>query len=246
MTCDSDALLQARAAVPRRALMMHQRWESLLFLHWIVDRDELQRTLPAGLQVDTCAEKAYVGLTPFFVRNLRPPKLPSLPWVSHFLELNVRTYVKDRFGVPGIWFYSLDCSRALGVLGARLWLGLPYHFAEMDAEAAAEMNYRSRRRGTRPCARYRYRVIGPEWQTEPGTLDFFLLERYYLYAKRSNTGPLLRVQVQHKPYELRRVDVTEWSAIPLQLDGFSQLQTAPVHACFVDGFDVKVYGIEKI
>ena len=27
--------------------------------------------------------------------------------------------MKDAAGVPGIWFYSLDCNQPLGVLGAR-------------------------------------------------------------------------------------------------------------------------------
>ncbi|HAY10466.1 MAG TPA: DUF2071 domain-containing protein, partial [Thauera sp.] len=45
--------------------------------------------------------------------------LPPVPWLSYFLELNLRTYVHDDAGRPGIWFYSLDCNRALAVWVAR-------------------------------------------------------------------------------------------------------------------------------
>jgi uncharacterized protein YqjF (DUF2071 family) len=57
------------------------------------------------------------GLAPFFLRNLRPLQLAALPWLSKFLELNVRTHVKDVAGVTGIWFYSLGFNQPLGVLG---------------------------------------------------------------------------------------------------------------------------------
>ena len=35
------------------------------------------------------------------------------PWLSDFCETNVRTYVVNRAGRPGVWFFSLDASRLL-------------------------------------------------------------------------------------------------------------------------------------
>ena len=243
---DWDALLQARAAAPRRPLVMHQRWEKLLFLHWTLNAEELQPTLPAGLTVDTCQGEAFIGVSPFFMRNVRPPRLPALPWFSNFQELNVRTYVKDRFGVPGIWFYSLDCNQPFAVIGARLWLGLPYYCAEMSTSQSGGIDYRSRRKGTSEAARYLYRVIGPARETQSGTLEFFLLERYFLYTRRSESGPLLRVQVKHVPYTFCEVHLEKWSSAPLRQDRLIAAETAPVHQCFVDGFDVRVHGVEKV
>ena len=225
---------------------MHQRWENLLFLHWSVSQSDLQPTLPAGLTVDACDGNGYVGLSPFFLRNLRPPWLPPLPGLSNFLELNVRTYVKDASGVPGIWFFSLDCNQPLGVLGARMWLGLPYQLASMRAVQNGETKFTSRRKGSREWARYRYRAAGPALETDPLTLEFFLLERYYLFSKRTHSGPLLRVQVKHQPYQFHEAIVDEWSTLPIQQDGFPSVHSAPVHACVVDGFDVKVFGSENI
>ncbi len=58
-----------------------------------------------------------------------------MPWVSDFLELNVRTYVKDERGVPGVWFYSLSCNQPMAVWLARRFFHLNYVHAKMDAHA---------------------------------------------------------------------------------------------------------------
>ncbi|MBV8901140.1 MAG: DUF2071 domain-containing protein, partial [Verrucomicrobia bacterium] len=89
-------------------VVMRQRWLDLLFLHWRWDPVEVQRTLPPGLTVDTWEDDAWIGIVPFAMRGVRPRFCPSVPGISHFLELNLRTYVRDRLGRPGIWFYSLD------------------------------------------------------------------------------------------------------------------------------------------
>ena len=107
------ARLAARQPNGRRPQLMHQRWESLLFLHWRVSADRIQRTLPPGLTVDTFQGAAYLAIVPFFMLNVRPVGLPAVPWLSFFQELNVRTYVFDDAGTPGIWFYSLDCNRVV-------------------------------------------------------------------------------------------------------------------------------------
>jgi uncharacterized protein YqjF (DUF2071 family) len=110
-----------------------QRWNDLLFLHWKIAPELVQVTLPPGLRVDVHEGAAYVGIVPFFMERIRPAWLPPLPWVSWFLELNVRTYVHDREGHPGVWFYSLDCNQPLAVALARRFFHLPYFNARMRA-----------------------------------------------------------------------------------------------------------------
>ncbi len=56
---------------------MYQRWDDLLFLHWSYDPSAIQSTLPRGLTVDTFEGKAYIGIVPFFMRDVRPSLLPS-------------------------------------------------------------------------------------------------------------------------------------------------------------------------
>ena len=86
----------------KKSPVMFQTWDDLLFLHWDVDPDQLQRTLPDGLKVDTFEGKAYLGIIPFYMKNIRPRWFPCVPYISNFLECNVRTYVYDEKGNPGV------------------------------------------------------------------------------------------------------------------------------------------------
>jgi uncharacterized protein len=245
-TPDVSARLAARSPNGRRPPVMHHRWESLLFLHWRCPPSQIQKTLPPGLTIDTFEGDAFIGITPFFMSNVRVVGLPALPWLSFFQELNVRTYAFDHTGTPGVWFYSLDCNRALAVLGARVMTGLRYFFAQMSGRRNSEVHFASRRRGTHLTARYRYRPLDIERQTEPNSLEFFLLERYYLFAYRRERRTLLRGQVSHEPYRYRDVELSQLSSIPAQLDGFTKLADWPDHACAVDGLEVRVFGQEKV
>src|SRR5438105_3699987 len=94
---------------PSGSVAMYHTWRDLLFLHWRVEPERIQRTLPPGLFVDTYDGAAWVGVVPFFMRNIRPWWLPCIPGLSNFMELNLRTYVYDAAGTPGVWFYALDC-----------------------------------------------------------------------------------------------------------------------------------------
>jgi uncharacterized protein YqjF (DUF2071 family) len=243
---DDAVRLLARSPNGRRPLVMRQRWENLLFLHWRIEPERVQETLPPGLTVDTFRGDAYLGITPFFMRNVRLRWVPAIPWFSNFQELNVRTYAYDRDGTPGVWFYSLDCNRAWASFGARLLGALPYFRAEMRSRRSDWLEYSCRRRATQSIAHYRYRQVGVNRAIPTESLEFFLLERYYLFAFRANTGVLRRAQVAHAPYQIRDVDVAEFSAIPAQLDGFSEITRAPDHMCIVDGFDVNVFAPERV
>ena len=223
---------------------MYQRWEHLLFLHWAVDREVIQRSLPPGLHADTFDGAGWLGIVPFAMRGVRPAGLPPVGPVSNFLELNVRTYVHDERGVPGVWFYSLDCNQSLAVLIAQMFFALPYRHAAMRAKFAGSMVYESTRRGTDTTARYVWQPHGEGRAAAAGSLEFYLLERYHLYATRGKN--LYRGTVAHPPYEFREAGLREFSAIPATLDGFPDLPPQPRHVCHADGVDVRILALEKV
>src|SRR5205807_141876 len=102
----------------RGSWVMAQTWLDLLFAHWPLDATVLRAVVPGELPLDLWEGRAWLGLTPFEVRNLRlRPTLP-VPKLSSFPEVNVRTYVTVG-GKPGIYFFSLDADSALAVLAAR-------------------------------------------------------------------------------------------------------------------------------
>jgi len=227
---------------------MSQQWTDLLFLHWEYPVDEIQRTLPLDLKVDTFEGKAYVGIVPFFMQNIRPRFCPIVPGISSFLELNLRTYVRDRSGNPGVWFYSLDANQRLAVAIARRFFHLPYVFADMSAERSSDgtIHYRSRRKENADrstvCS-FEY-AAGPSVpEPEPSSLEFFLVERYILFSL-SPRG-LMRGKVWHKPYGLCQPKLNAWDANLCQLNGFAQPMRSPDHVLMSPRVDVQVFSLER-
>src|SRR3954469_13425595 len=129
--------------LPARPRIMTQTWHDLLFAHWPVDRAQLAALLPAGLELDLYDGEAWVGIVPFHMTNVAPRRVPSLPWVSAFAELNVRTYVHVG-GKPGVYFFSLDPANPRSVAAPRALFGLPYYSATMEVQQTADgVAYRS-------------------------------------------------------------------------------------------------------
>lgn len=223
-----------------RAHVMHQRWESLLFLHWRWDAAEIQRTLPAGLYVDTFEGDAWLAIVPFYMRGIRPRFAPAVRGISDFLELNVRTYVYDEQGRPGVWFYSLDCNQPLAVWTARTIFHLPYQHARMSAQVHEGcIDYRCQRRGEAAASHFRYGIATEAQAAESGTLAFFLAERYLLFSK---TPRGIRCgQVHHTPYPLAEARLEAWDVKPLLQAGFADPQRPPDHIIGSSGVDVAVY-----
>ena len=133
MMTPTDAQRLAQRVQPDSPVVMKQEWSHLLFLHWEMDPAIIQEQLPPGLTVDTYDGKAYLGVVPFHMDNVRPSFCPTVPGLSWFLELNLRTYVHDENGVPGVWFFALDCDQWLAVKLARGLFHLPYQHASMES-----------------------------------------------------------------------------------------------------------------
>jgi uncharacterized protein YqjF (DUF2071 family) len=227
---------------------MFQNWRRLLFLHWEWDAVELQRTLPPGLFVDRHEGRAYLGVVPFEMRDVRPRFLPTVPGLSNFLELNLRTYVHDAAGMPGVWFYSLDANQRVAVALARALFSLPYYRATMRSagpEADGVTWFSSVRRGSPPGdACFRYRATGEPRRAAAGSLEYFLLERYVLFAATSRG--MRAGRVHHVPYPYCDVELLEWSEALFGLNGFEPPGRAPDHAVMSSGVDVSIYGLERI
>ncbi|NOX98429.1 MAG: DUF2071 domain-containing protein [Verrucomicrobia bacterium] len=228
---------------------MYQSWQKLLFLHWEVDAAEIQTMLPEGLYVDTFKNSAYVGIVPFYMWNIRPRYLPALPWVSYFLELNVRTYVHDENGVPGVWFFSLDTNQPIAAYLGRRFFYMPYTNAHMQAEKKNEgvIQYQCHRKNTsnEKKTEFVYRGISDSETAKAGTLDYFLVERYLLYALSPKSDALFSGRVFHKPYPLQKAEVSRFSREPIRQAGICGVEGDPVHAIYSEGVDVLAYAIEK-
>lgn len=188
---------------PTGPWVMSQTWELLLFAHWECDLKLLRKLVPAPLDLDLHHGHAWVGVTPFHLRDLRVRPFPVLPIASDFLEVNLRTYVTYK-GKPGVYFFSLDAESELAVFAARLAVRLPYHAAEMQAEARdGTVRFRSMRDdGSETGIDLTYAASGPKAIPQPGSLDHFLTERYALYVVNDD-AQVTRCEIDHEPWQLQ-------------------------------------------
>ena len=185
---------------------MGQTWSDLLFAHWRVDPAALREVVPAVLPIDEFDGSAWIGVTPFRVEGFRPRNLPPLPLVHAFPELNVRTYVTVG-GRPGIYFVSLDAGSRLAVEAARRVYRLPYFRARMslrrDGERIAFASRRVHADGPPAELEMTYEPAAADAaEPEPGSLEWFLVERYCLYTL-DDRRRVLRGDIHHPPWRLR-------------------------------------------
>jgi uncharacterized protein YqjF (DUF2071 family) len=193
-----------------------QTWRDLVFIHWEVSPDLIKSLLPHELEPDLFDGRAYVGLVPFRMTDIRSVWLPPIPGTSRTLETNVRTYVKlhgrASEPIPAVWFFSLEAESALAVAIARLRYGLPYFKATMQYEvthaASSQSIYKAsscrlwpKPTPARSLVTASFEADSPFSTAIPGTLEHFLVERYALYARKR--ARLTYARVSHAPYQIK-------------------------------------------
>lgn len=193
--------------LPDNPWILAQSWHNLLFAHWPMPANALRGLLPPQLQLDTFDGRAWATVVPFEMQNVRPRALPTVPWLSQFPELNVRTYVKAPDGSrPGVWFFSLDAANPVAVTLARSLFRLPYFNARMDLLEHEEAVYFQSRRIHEDAAPAsfvaRYQPTGDPCAAVPGSLEHWLAERYCLYAT-DKRGAAYRAEIHHRRWPLQ-------------------------------------------
>jgi uncharacterized protein len=195
--------------MPPGPWLMTQTWHNLLFAHWPIDAGELRALVPPRFEIDRFDGTAWLGVVPFYMTNVALRLMPFPFRGSSFAELNVRTYVTvgDK---PGVFFFSLDAGNPLAVSGARGLLNLPYYSAAMTVDDHhGEIAYTSRRDS--PAAEFvaRYHGRGDRNPPPRGSLEYFLAERYCLYAMDRSSRPY-RLDIHHPPWPLEsaRAEIT--------------------------------------
>jgi uncharacterized protein YqjF (DUF2071 family) len=189
--------------LPAQPWLWRQTWHDLLFAHWPVRVSTIRPLVPRWLTIEKHNGISWVGLVPFRMTGVTLHGVPSLPVISQFPEMNLRLYV-ERDGKPGIWFVSLDAARVSAVLAARLFAHLPYFVARMRVSNRGKTVRYSSTRVTHGNVAFRgtYAPIGPIRESEPGSLEHFLTERYCLYtADRQDRR--YRLEIHHRKWPLQ-------------------------------------------
>lgn len=243
---DNAQRIAAAQMSQRRRPIMRQIWRDLLFLHWPIQPSIIQQRLPEGLYVDTYQGQAYLGVVPFYMQGLRPVYCPSVPFISNFPELNLRTYVYDQFGRPGVWFFSLDAASWLSVKIARCFFALNYQYAKMRHVKSSDgwITHKAQRRG-QVFQKFVYQPKGMAQPAVVGSFEYFLVERYHLFVQ-NNRGRLYLGTIQHAPYQLEQVDLKAYSTQLFDLNGFTATTASPHHLCCSRQAQVAVYALQPI
>ena len=225
--------------------LMHQTWGKLLFMHWRIDEKLLRPLIPGPLEIDTFDGSAWIAIAPFTMWDIRafPPFIPPIPGLNSAHELNVRTYVHYK-DVPGVWFFSLDCNSSVAVLGARTFFHLAYYNSEIKLEQDGKViDYASRRTDDPPAA------FEASWETgdtlpfsHPGSLEFFLTERYCLYSE--DNGKLFRSRIHHQPWPLQKAELISFESSMIESQGLPSPKGEPLlHYC--EKLSVEIWSLEK-
>jgi len=239
---DLDPALQLKLRNrPDGPSLMHHKWRDLTFLHYSVEPEVVQALIPSELTVDTYQGQAWVGLVPFWMTGVRMSCLPGVPGTHTFPETNVRTYVHRNGENPGVWFFSLDAANSFAVKGARATFGLPYFRADMHVGREGGLLYESVRRNSPAAHKILVKPGAELLPPEPGSLEFFLVERYLLYSRRR--GRIVTGQVHHRPYELRQAKVEECEETIISAQGLPARDWE--HICYSPGVDVEVFAVRK-
>ena len=185
--------------VPTAPWLIEQSWLDVLFAHYPLPLETVRARVPAALDLDTFDGRAWVSIAAF---RIDPFRTRGIPWETQFPELNLRTYVKLD-GKPGVYFFSLDAAHNSAAVAARTLFRLNYYHASIRIVENAMIEFTSRRleppRADFSC---NYRAAGAPLAILEGSLDYWLVERYCLYAVRGR-GRVFRVDIHHLPWVLQ-------------------------------------------
>jgi uncharacterized protein YqjF (DUF2071 family) len=147
--------------------------------------------------------------------------------MSVFDELNVRTYVHfDDF--PGLHFISLDASKLIPALAARLFFMLPYFKADMAfAQRDGKYQFALDRAGPPEASfdaswRVGLRLRDPDVES----LAFFLVERYCYFTVAAEG--VYTTRIYHRPWILEEAFVETYTSTMLSSVGLPEPASPPL------------------
>lgn len=194
-------------------------WERVLFVHYEVDAEALQRELP--FELDLWNGKAFVSVVAFTMRDMHPRIGGHLaawlfkPIATHHF-LNLRAYVKHN-GEAGICFLTEWLSNRLSVVLGPPVYGLPYRFARIDYRHRHEQNRLSGNVETSKSGgqfAYQARLSDNAFKPcESGSLDEFLLERYSAFNWRGKPRRFFRIWHPPWPQTSAQVSIADDSLL---------------------------------
>ena len=190
-------------------------WRKLIMAQYEVAPEVLAPYLPRGLEVDLYQGKCYVSLVAFLFDNVRVKGF-AVPGHRSFEEINLRFYVRRRESdgsvKRGVVFIREFVPRRAIAWVAKRFYEEPYEAVPTSHKFGAKKDL--------VFARYAWKMGGrvhsleaaghvPALEIVPGSVEEFITEHYWGYAKRSGgragawTGAY---QVEHPQWQTYRLE----------------------------------------
>ena len=223
---------------PVRVASVGQWWRDVTFLHWAVPPESVAGFLPAGTRPDVLNGVTYIGLVPFRMHPIGGTVGPRLPYVGTFCETNVRLYSVDDAGRRGVVFLSLDASRIVPVMGARLSSRLPYKWSSMRLKRSGDvLTYTCRRIWPEPRGASSRVVVRVGRPIEPDELSRFLTARWGLHV--SWYGRTIYLPNDHPEWRLHEAELLDLDDGLVAAAGPGAPQGPPVSVLHSPGVPVR-------
>jgi uncharacterized protein YqjF (DUF2071 family) len=219
--------------------LMTQSWLDLTFLHWPIDPETTIPFLPPGIRPDTFEGAAYAGLIAFRMHRVGWLTLPGLPYLGTFPETNIRLYSVDPQGRRAVVFRTLEASRLLPVLVARLFFSLPYTWSRMSVTRHNNvLTYTSQRRWPAPRTAHCYLTVRTGDPIEdPTPLEHFLTARWALHRPSRRGAACL--PNDHPRWPLHRATLVNYDESLFAATGLPVPTTDPVSVLYSPGVPVR-------
>jgi len=222
--------------IPHSNWSFYQEWNDVIFLHWQVEREELEKFVPKELELDLFDGKPWVSIVAFTMEKIRPKNIPSFSPISNFDEINIRTYVKAN-NKTGVYFLSIEGGTKLSCEIAKGISGLPYRYSKMSR---TKNQYISTNEEFEDNLRIEFQA-GDSTQTKTN-LDKWLTERYALFLDDQKS--IKEFEIHHLKWQIKELILKE---VEFKYERFSNLiKNAPSKIQYSNGVKVIAWNKKKI
>ncbi|MDG2448904.1 MAG: DUF2071 domain-containing protein [Saprospiraceae bacterium] len=221
--------------LPAKSWKFYQEWNDVIFLHWEVELDQLQKHVPKELKIDLFAGKPWVSVVAFKMNKIRPKNLPSFPPISDFDEINIRTYIKSN-KKSGVYFLSIEGGARLSCIIAKAISRLPYRYSKI---IRTDNHFESINSQFDEKLKINFQM--DEKIDYKSKLDKWLTERYALFQDTEKS--INTFEIHHLEWEINKIKLFNLS---VSYPRFEKLLTKPPDkAHYSKGVKVLAWGKEE-
>ncbi len=184
---------------PDKEWKFYQEWNKAIFLHWEVNPEQIEPFLPKEMNPDIINGKTWISLVAFNMNKIGIRHMPKVPYISDFLEINIRVYVVCN-NKPSVYFLSMEGSKRSSCKILKTISKFPYRYSKMSRD---DFTYKSRNKMFHDALNIEYDLS--ERQVEKDETDLWLTERYAVFQDYKKY--IIEYDVHHIEWPMRTINI---------------------------------------